>query len=243
MGAVMNGKLEHSKHSTVLLSLFRWDKWCFAFSISSLPKESDRKLSSPLSYNWEVIARPCCKLFYWSKWWAQYKRLHIPEVGHTSWPFTGGLQRQCSEGSLRTNPLLIPCITCASSLLQPFCRSKGQSQFDLLEWTNERDFCKASIKSHWHHFWTVFPGSQWCWKQLLDNHHVFISLALVIERLSIVALLLCAHGHCLQLLTFQSRVDRPETGLPLRGFLHVILSLFWEICPGFMFAPAYTVLL
>lgn len=72
----------------------------------------------------------------------------------------------------------------------------------------------------------MFPGSQWGWKQLLDNRRVFISLALVIERLSIVALLLCAHGHSLQLLTFQSRVDPPETGLPLRGFPHVILSLF-----------------
>lgn len=128
-GAGMDGKLEHRKHSTVRLSPFRWDKWCFAFSISSLPKESDRKLSSPLSYSWEVIAWPCCKLFYWSQWGAQCKRLHIPDVGHTSWPFTGGLQRQCSEGSLRTNPLRIPRVTCASSLLQPFCRSEGQSQF------------------------------------------------------------------------------------------------------------------
>lgn len=49
-GAGMNGKLEHRKHSTVLLSPFRWDKWCFAFSISSLPKESDRKLDRVANY-------------------------------------------------------------------------------------------------------------------------------------------------------------------------------------------------
>lgn len=152
LGAVMNGKLGGGEHTTVLLSLFRWAKWCFACSISSLPKESDRTcvclfvydselnvvlpfetasgsvgcwtclkkagffcrppagksarlllrcdvhtalssillilmvcdLSSPLSYDWEVIARLFCKLFYWSKWWAQHRRLHSPEIGHTS---------------------------------------------------------------------------------------------------------------------------------------------------------------
>lgn len=42
MGAVMNGKLECSELTIVLLSFFRSDKWCFAFSISSLPQEPDR---------------------------------------------------------------------------------------------------------------------------------------------------------------------------------------------------------
>lgn len=49
----------------------------------------------------------------------------------------------------------------------------------------------------------MFPGSQWCWKQLLDHYHVFISLALVINRLNIVALLFCARAHSLKLLTFK----------------------------------------
>lgn len=58
----------------------------------------------------------------------------------------------------------------------------------------------------------MFPGSRWCWKQLLDHHHVFISLALVIKGLNIVALLFCARAHSLKLLTFKSRVDSTWNG-------------------------------